>query len=121
MIFFLHRNILLGASFVGITRAGSSWYNSGMESIIRKVRDIDTSERRVLEHVLGQPLRDNQQLIIQVVTLAKDSADQDKQNDVATSGQLPDWCNVYAGLTDEQIAEVEEVILQRSDLTRPSE
>ena len=34
---------------------------------------------------------------------------------------LPEWCNVFDGLNDEQIADVEEVMLQRADLTRLSE
>ena len=34
---------------------------------------------------------------------------------------LPDWCNVYKGLSDEEIAELERAILTRADLTRPSE
>ena len=46
---------------------------AGMEAIIRNVRDIETSERQVLEHVLGQRLRENQQVIIQVVTLSRES------------------------------------------------
>jgi hypothetical protein len=33
---------------------------------------------------------------------------------------LPDWCNVYDGLSDDEIAAAEQVILQRADLTRPS-
>jgi hypothetical protein len=39
-----------------------------MESIIRKVRDIETSERQVLEHVLGQELKENQQVFIMVLS-----------------------------------------------------
>lgn len=35
------------------------------------------------------------------------------------AGELPEWCNVYAGLTDEQIADLEKTILTRADLTRP--
>lgn len=34
---------------------------------------------------------------------------------------LPEWCNVYAGLSDEEIAELEETILTRADLTRSSD
>jgi hypothetical protein len=49
------------------------------------------------------------------------SADESEEQTAPQPGKLPEWCNVYDGLTDEQIAEVEEVILQRSDLTRPSE
>jgi len=88
-----------------------------METIIRHVRDIDTDERRVLEHVIGQQLHENQKVIIQVVTLSCQPAE---EQGAAQPGKLPEWCNVYDGLTGAQIADVEEVILQRSDLTRPS-
>jgi len=37
------------------------------------------------------------------------------------AGKLPEWCNVYAGLSDEEIADVEKTILTRADLSRPSE
>lgn len=92
-----------------------------MESIIRNVRDIDTRERKALEHVLGHQLKENQQIIIQVVTVsaAPDSQDTTKVPDQA--GKLPEWCNVFAGLTDDEMTDVESAIHQRADLTRPSE
>ena len=90
-----------------------------MGAIIRNVRDIDSSDRRVLEHVVGQPLKENHQLIIQIATLDKEPAADQKQP--PPSNQLPPWCNVYEGLSDNQVAGLEKVILQRADLTRPSE
>jgi hypothetical protein len=89
-----------------------------METIIRHVRDIKTDERRVLEHVIGQPLKENQQVIIQVVTPGNQPAEEATSSD---TGKLPEWCNVYDGLTEVQIAAAEQAILQRSDLTRPCE
>lgn len=88
-----------------------------MGTIIRNVRDIETGERRALEQVLGQPLMDNQQIFIHVVTIGNDSAEERS----ATTSGLPDWCNIYEGLTDEHLADIERVILERCDLTRPSE
>lgn len=85
-----------------------------MEAVIRQVSEIDSSERRVLERVLGLALQDNQQIIIQVVTPANQSA-------APSASRLPAWCDVYAGLSDEQVADLEGVILRRSDLARPSE
>ena len=38
---------------------------------------------------------------------------------VETTLCLPDWCNVYEGLSDEEIAEIERIALTRADLTRP--
>jgi hypothetical protein len=31
--------------------------------------------------------------------------------------ELPPWCNVYDGLTDDEIADVESAILERPNLT----
>ncbi len=91
-----------------------------METVIRNVRDIDSRERQALEQVLGQHLKDNQKIIIQVVTLQ--SEPNENEGTVQTSGaQLPDWCNVFAGLNDEQVAEIEEVMRQRPDLSRAAE
>jgi tRNA(fMet)-specific endonuclease VapC len=92
-----------------------------MESIIRNVRDIETSERQVLEHVLGQKLRENQQVIIQVVTPPTESRERDVAANAPAPPRLPEWCNVFAGLSDEELAEVDAVIRQRADLTRLSE
>src|SRR5882724_6384460 len=33
---------------------------------------------------------------------------------------LPEWCNVFEGLSAKKIAGIEKVIQQRADLTRPS-
>ena len=38
-----------------------------MESIVRKVRDIDAADREALEHVMDLPLREEQQIVISVV------------------------------------------------------
>ncbi len=92
---------------------------------MRKVSDIEPDEKRLYEAVLGQKLKANQQIIIQVMTLADDSAKQPQtapttETAKEPSGALPDWCNVYEGLTETEITEVEDVILNRADMTRPS-
>ena len=92
-----------------------------MEAIIRNVREIETSERQVLERVLGQRLRENQQVIIQVVTLSRESQEADDLTQEAPSPRLPQWCNVFAGLSDAEVADVDAIIRERADLNRPSE
>jgi len=89
-----------------------------MESTVRKVKDIETAERRVYENVLGEKLREDQQVVLQVRAI--DQPTEQPGGDVKPSRQLPDWCNVYDGLSDEQIAEVESVALCRSDMSRSS-
>jgi len=85
-----------------------------METIIRQVRDLDSSERLAIEQIVGHALRENQQLVIQVMNVELQPA-------AATSGPLPEWCNVYEGLSDEQVADIEKTALRRADLSRPSE
>ena len=94
-----------------------------MDTVIRNVDEIDAQDRQALEHVLGQSLRENQQLVIQIVNLqvpagAAQSPVPHKANGTPS---LPEWCNVYAGLSDQQIAALEQTILTRADLSRPSE
>jgi hypothetical protein len=89
-----------------------------METITRNVRDISSDERKVLEQVLGRQLGENQQVIIQVVT--PETKKEDRKAG-ASPGKLPDWCNVYEGLADVEISEIEKIIQQRADLTRLSE
>ncbi len=91
-----------------------------MESAIRQVRDLESDERRVYEAALGQKLQENQQVVLQVITLgAKQTASQAVDDPAGHSPeQLPDWCNVYEGLSDEEIRDIETVIFDRSGWTR---
>jgi hypothetical protein len=62
-------------------------------------------------------LRENQQVVLQVVTPTEPKPTQEAPLRTATD-HLPDWCNVYEGLSDEEIAEIEDVILDRSGWNR---
>jgi len=91
-----------------------------MENIVRDVRDIDNTDRCALEHVVGKALRDNQRLVIQIVSLDL-TEPPPAESSPAGAGKLPAWCNVYEGLTDAEIDELEKTVLTRADLTRSSE
>ena len=82
-----------------------------MEDIVRNVRDIDTADRRALEHVIGQHLAENQQLVIHVVNVDVSSQ---RPAGKPTTVALPDWCNVYEGLSDEEVSALEKVVLTRT-------
>ena len=87
-----------------------------METVIRHVRDLGASERSALEQLVGHTLHENQQLVIQVMTFNVPAAGAPRP----AGATLPDWCKVFEGLTDEEIAAVESVALQRANLTRSS-
>ena len=94
-----------------------------MESITRNVRDIPSGELRLYETVLGAKLRENQQVIIQVIGLGEQVQEPvsspEKEGDHAAPGvTLPDWCNVYEGLSEAEISDVESVVLDRGGWTR---
>lgn len=70
-----------------------------MQTTVHPVKDIDQQGRQVLENLLGHPLQEEQQIVIGVV---------------GSQGKLPAWCNVYEGLSENEVAELEHSILQRS-------
>jgi hypothetical protein len=81
-----------------------------METVIRNVRDIDSAHRQALEHVVGQRLGEHDQIIINVVTCgAITTAPPTAPSDAVS---LPEWCNVYEGLTDAEIEEIEKSIVR---------
>ena len=80
-----------------------------METIVRNVRDLQENERSAAEQLVGHAVRENQQLIIQVADIELDPA---PSGAVTIEGKLPDWCNVYEGLTDAEIDKIEESIVR---------
>ena len=85
-----------------------------MEAITRNVSDIPADDLPAFEHLLGEPLRSGQQLIVQVLDSKEPSESSAPDPDAP---QLPEWFNVYEGLSDEEIDRLEEGF-QRLDLTR---
>jgi hypothetical protein len=86
-----------------------------MERIIRKVADIDSADRRAIEHLIGDRLAEHQQIIISVVNLDLASP---VESDTSASAGVPEWWNMYEGLSDEEVDRLDQAIRQRADLTR---
>jgi hypothetical protein len=86
-----------------------------MESITRNVSDIPAGDLQALEHLIGAPLRPSQQVIVQVI---EKESDRNKTPSEAPEPKLPEWFNVYEGLSDAEIDELDAAIQQRLDLTR---
>ena len=87
-----------------------------MEHIECNVRDIDSLDRHALEHVVGQALRDNQRLIIQITEV--DLAGETPADNGQQPQTLADWTKVYEGLSEEQVEAVDTTIKTRTNLTR---
>jgi hypothetical protein len=91
-----------------------------MDKIIRDVRDIDVADRQALEHVIGQRLRENQQVIINVVNVDISAApsEQANPNGAQPDDEVPEWWKVYEGLSDEEVDRLDTAIRERANLTR---
>ena len=89
-----------------------------MDTITRYVRDIESNDRQALEHLVGKQLRENQQIIINVVNL---DLSVETPQPTPSGTTLPEWCNVYAGLSDEEIDRLDQATQRRLDLTRSAE
>ena len=79
-----------------------------METVSRHVGDLDQNDRSALERVIGHSLSEMQQVIIQVTN----DPPQPRTNGQTPAGQLPAWCNVYEGLTDDEIDDLDRSIIR---------
>lgn len=86
-----------------------------MERIIRNVAEIDSADRRAIEHLIGDRLAEHQQIIISVVNLDLASP---VESPIPASAGVPEWWNVYEGLNDEEVDRLDQAIRRRADLTR---
>lgn len=86
-----------------------------MDSIIRTVGELSSNERHVYENVFGQPLRDDQQVIVRLVESCVNDRVATTPN--GANGNLTSYA-IWADLDDTEIGDLESAILQRSD-SRP--
>ncbi len=86
-----------------------------MDSVVRNVADLPADERHVYESVLGQQLRDDQRVVVQLVESGAGPVA------ATTKGaeNQPAWYTIWADLSDAEIADLESAILQRSE-SRPT-
>src|SRR5438876_365929 len=82
-------------------------YLSGMETIVSNVGDLDHGERSALERVVGHALGESQRLIIQVMTLEPPAP---AKSTTGAPADLPEWSDVYAGLSDDEIDDLDAAI-----------
>lgn len=84
-----------------------------METITRHVGEMQANERSAAELLMGHSLRGHEQLILQVLGLNGIELSKDSR----PAQSLPDWCNIYNGLTDEEIDNIDKSIV-RCNLSR---
>ena len=81
-----------------------------MNSIVRMVTDLSADERHVYESVLGQPLQNDQKIILQLV-----STEGNGPSEVSSGPNALEPYAMWADLSDEEIAELESEIPIRSE------
>lgn len=86
-----------------------SHYIGSMETVVHNVPDLNAADRATAERLIGHTLRDDQQLVLAI-----------RPGPPGQTGMvdesLPEWLNVYEGLTDERIEELEAAISRRLEL-----
>jgi hypothetical protein len=87
----------------------------GMNETVHNVAEIDSADRRALEHLIGKSLSDQQQVVITVVE--QPSANVASASNPIADG-IPDWWKIYEGLSDEEVDRLDQAIRQRANLTR---
>jgi hypothetical protein len=83
-----------------------------METVIHNIRDLSGGERSAAEQLVGHALHENQQLVIQVVTLDLGA---EPTGPASSEGALLAWCHVYEGLTDAEIDVIDRSIVRNRD------
>ena len=86
-----------------------------MEAVTRNVRDLDQSERSVMERVFGHQLRETQTIVLNLVNIDLNAASPVSSGPVSN---VPDYWKIYDGLSDEEIDKLDGEIRQRANLTR---
>jgi hypothetical protein len=81
-----------------------------METIFRNVDELGFDDRSALERVIGHPLHECQRIIIQV--REENGHQADGRLGVTDKPGLPDWCNLYDGLSDAEVEEIASAIVR---------
>jgi hypothetical protein len=87
-----------------------------MSEVILRVRDIKTATREALEQAIGVRLEEHQKVAIHVINEeSQPSLHEPIPSKQPQESCLPPWCNVYKGLSDTEIADLEASIVRTSE------
>lgn len=92
-----------------------------MESIIRKVSDIDADQRKWLESNLGEQLKDSQQIIIRVVTIGSEPSAAARDNALSDLKSLAEKGSQHREDLRVSEQEADDVLDEAMDHTRRSD
>jgi len=76
------------------------WYNCRMESI-KRLSDVDPRDLAVVERVFEQRIETTRDLVILKTAEAPLTANQDAM----VSRDVPSWCDVLEGMSDDELAD----------------
>lgn len=76
-----------------------------METVSHFVSNLEFADRSAIERLLGHPLADQQQLVIQVI-----EGFQARRPITPPLKSLPDWCNVFEGATEAELDDISQSI-----------
>ena len=91
-----------------------------MDTTSHQVRDISVSDRVTLERLIGQPLSDDQQVVIQVLPPSGGS-EASPRNEGQPPASVPAYWRVLEGLTETQLDQLDATLAHRPAFSRPSE
>jgi hypothetical protein len=83
---------------------------------IKKLSELKPRDVSVVERLFGRKLSKAQDAVL--ILRDADQPNETKNEDVPSGDELPDWCDMYAGLSDDEVADLENLVLKRSDLAR---
>jgi hypothetical protein len=87
-------------------------YTNSMVSIIQNVKDIDTDTRQALEHVVGQQLRTNQQVVIRVIDVDEQPSPRARSEALARAAEIARRGRAVAAALEASESEVDAAIEQ---------
>jgi len=79
----------------------------------QNVGDFAADDLRVFEKVLGHKLQESQRVIIQVMDIRASKTNGSDSQNRPSGTNLDDWA-IFRDLSNEEVAELESVILERS-------
>jgi hypothetical protein len=78
-----------------------------METITRTIGDLAQAERSALERMVGHSLDTHQQIVIQIRGINGQPVANPE-----TIPPLPTWCNIYDGMSEEEIEAADRAIVR---------